>query len=102
MRQSLATYNDLVRKQLRFSVETDCLGHYYPIKCDRANLDLMRSHTLFTDRNLMKKRVADFLRGRMQYLEAFEAKYGRIPEPIRESLPYRETGNAVIEKMNDE
>jgi phosphoenolpyruvate carboxykinase (ATP) len=100
LRQSLATYNDLVRRQLRFSVETDCLGHYYPIKCDRANLDLMRAQSLFPDRNLLKKRVADFLHGRRQYLEAFEAKYGRIPRPIRESLPYRETGNAVIEPMN--
>jgi phosphoenolpyruvate carboxykinase (ATP) len=100
LRQSLATYNDLVRRQLRFSMETDCLGHYYPIKCDRANLDLMRAQSLFPDRNLLKKRVADFLHGRRQYLEAFEAKYGRIPRPIRESLPYRETGNAVIEPMN--
>jgi phosphoenolpyruvate carboxykinase (ATP) len=50
----------------------------------------------------LKKRVADFLRGRRQYLEAFEGKYGRIPESIRESLPYRETGNAVLEKMNCE
>lgn len=100
LRQSLATYNDLVRRQLRFSVETDCLGHYYPIQCDRANLDLMRAHTLFKDRNLLRKRVADFLRGRRQYLEAFEARYGGIPEPIRESLPYREAGNALIERMN--
>ena len=102
LRQSLAAYNDLVRKQLRFSVETDCLGHHYPIKCDRANLDQMRARRLFTDRNLMKKRVADFLSGRRQYLEAFEGKYGRIPAPIRESLPYRETGNDVIEKMDGE
>jgi len=100
LRQSLATYNDLVRRQLRFSVETDCLGHYYPIQCDRANLDLMRAHTLFKDRNLLRKRVADFLRGRRQYLEAFEAQYGGIPEPIRESLPYREAGNALIERLN--
>jgi phosphoenolpyruvate carboxykinase (ATP) len=100
LRQSLATYNDLVRRQLRFSVETDCLGHYYPIQCDRANLDLMRAQSLFPDRNLLKKRVADFLRGRRQYLDIFEAKYGRIPKPIRESLPYRETGNDVIEPMN--
>ncbi len=100
LRQSLATYNDLVRKQLRFSVEGDWLGHYYPIQCDRANLDLMRACRLFDDRNLAEKRVADFLRGRSQYLEAFEAKYGRIPEPIRESLPYREAGHAVAEKMN--
>ena len=102
LRQSLATYNDLVRRQLRFSVETDCLGHYYPIKCDRANLDLMRAQSLFPDRNLLKKRVADFLHGRRQYLEAFEARYGRIPRPIRESLPYRETGNERIERMNGE
>jgi phosphoenolpyruvate carboxykinase (ATP) len=102
LRQSLAAYGDLIRKQLCFSVETDCLGHYYPTQCDRANLDLMRAHMLFTDRNLMEKRVADFLHGRMQYLETFEAKYGRIPEPIRESLPYREAGNARIERMNSE
>ena len=100
LRQSLATYNDLVRKQLRFSVEGDWLGHYYPIQCDRANLDLMRACRLFDDRNLAEKRVADFLRGRSQYLEAFEAKYGRIPDTIRESLPYREAGHAVAEKMN--
>jgi phosphoenolpyruvate carboxykinase (ATP) len=100
LRQSLATYNDLVRKQLRFSVEGDWLGHYYPIQCDRANLDLMRACRLFDDRNLAEKRVADFLRGRAQYLEAFEAKYGRIPDTIRESLPYREAGHAVAEKMN--
>ncbi|MBA4396056.1 MAG: hypothetical protein C0394_01505 [Syntrophus sp. (in: bacteria)] len=98
--QSLATYNDLARRQLRFSVDTDSLGHYYPIACDRANLDLMRAHALFTDGNLLKKRVADFLDGRRQYLDIFEAKYGRIPGPIRESLPYRDTGNAVSEKMN--
>jgi phosphoenolpyruvate carboxykinase (ATP) len=102
LRQSLAAYNDLVRKQLRFSVEPDCLGHHYPIKCDRANLDQMRARRLFTDRNLMKKRVADFLSERRQYLEAFEGKYGRLPAPIRESLPYRETGNDVIEKMDGE
>ena len=102
LRQSLAAYNDLVRRQLRFSVEGDWLGHYYPIKCDRANLDLMRACNMFDDRDLARKRVADFLKGRSLYLEAFEAKCGRIPEPIRESLPYRETGSAMIEKMNGE
>jgi len=102
LRQSLTTYNDLARKQLRFSVESDSMGHYYPIKCDRANLDLMRADILFTDRHLMKKRLTDFLRGRELYLESFEAKYGRISKPIRESLPYRDPGNALIEKMNGE
>ena len=102
LRQSLAAYNDLARKQLRFSVDSDCMGHYYPIKCDRANLDQMRADLLFTDRHLMKKRLADFFRGRELYLESFEAKYGRIPKPIRESLPYHDPGNAVIEKMSGE
>jgi len=102
LRQSLAAYNDLARKQLRFSVDSDCMGHYYPIKCDRANLDQMRADLLFTDRHLMKKRLVDFFRGRELYLESFEAKYGRIPKPIRESLPYRDPGNAVIEKMSGE
>jgi len=103
LRQSLAAYNDLVRKQLRFSVEADCLGYHYPIRCDRANLDQMQAFRLFADRNLMQRRVADFLKGRRQYLEAFETQYGPIPEPIRESLPYRETGHVLpIEKMNGE
>ena len=102
LRQSLATYNDLIRRQLRFSVEPDDLGHHYPIQCDRANLDLMRAHALFNDRNLLRKMVSGFLGGRRQYLETFEAKYGRIPEPIRESLPYRESGHARTERMNGE
>jgi phosphoenolpyruvate carboxykinase (ATP) len=102
LRQSLATYNDLVRRQLRFSVEPDFLGHHYPIQCDRANLDLMRAHMLFKDQFLLRKRVTDFLGGRRRYLDAFEAQYGRIPDPIRESLPYRETDNVWIERMNGE
>jgi len=89
LRQSLATYNDLVRGQLRFSREPDCLGHYYPIKCDRANLDLMTAYHLFSDRDQVKSKVIDFLRGRKQFLEEFEGKYGKIPVNIRESLPYR-------------
>ncbi len=90
LRQSLATYNDLLRVQLRFSFEPDHLGYHYPIKSDRANLDLMVAYNLFPDKELLKKKVRDFLKGRQAYLEAFEAKYGRIPEHIRESLPYRE------------
>jgi len=89
LRQSLATYNDLLRYQLRFSTEPDYLGLHYPIKCDRANLDLMIAHRLFPDRDLLKKKLVDFFRGREQYLEAFEGKYGKIPEAIRESVPYR-------------
>jgi phosphoenolpyruvate carboxykinase (ATP) len=89
LRQSLASYNDLVRKQLRFSREPDCLGHYYPIKCDRANLDLMNAYSLFKDRAMVKSKVTDFFRGRQQFLEEFEGKYGKIPKNIRESLPYR-------------
>jgi phosphoenolpyruvate carboxykinase (ATP) len=102
LRQSLATYNDLVRRQLRFSVEPDGLGHHYPIQCDRANLDLMRAHALFKDMNILRKMISGFLGGRSQYLETFEAKYGRIPEPIRESLPYRESGPPRTERMNGE
>lgn len=88
LRQSLAAYNDLVRGQLRFSYERDFLGYHYPIKCDRASLDLMNAHRLFTDPASARCRVEDFFRGRRQYLEQFEGKYGRIPEYIRESLPY--------------
>jgi phosphoenolpyruvate carboxykinase (ATP) len=90
LRQSLAAYNDLVRTQLRFSQDRDCLGYRYPIKCDRANLDEMNAHRLFTDRETTRRRVEDFFRGRRTFLEEFEGRYGRIPAPIRESLPYRE------------
>ena len=90
LRQSLAIYNDLARLQLRFSFEPDFLGYYYPIKCDRANMDFMRSEPLFPDKELLKKKVKDFLKGRARYLEEFQATYGEIPENIRESLPYRE------------
>ena len=38
---------------------------------------------------LLKKKLTDFFRGREQFLESFEGKYGKIPEAIRESVPYR-------------
>ncbi len=90
LRQSLAIYNDLTRIELRFSSEPDLLGYHFPIKCDRANLELARAYSLFPDREVFVKKVKDFLRGRREYLEEFEAKYGEIPENIKESLPYRE------------
>ena len=90
LRQSLSAYNDILRVQLRFSSEPDHLGYYYPIKCDRANMDLMNAYPLFRDKELLKSKVAAFLRGRRDFLEEFESKWGPIPEVIRESLPYRE------------
>jgi phosphoenolpyruvate carboxykinase (ATP) len=66
------------------------LGYHYPIKCDRANLELMNAHSLFPDKEILKKKIKNFLRGRTEYLEDFEARFGEIPEYIRESLPYRE------------
>ena len=40
------------------------------------------------DPAILKKKVKDFFRGRQAFLEEFEGTYGRIPEDIRESLPY--------------
>ncbi|MDD5168211.1 MAG: phosphoenolpyruvate carboxykinase [Syntrophales bacterium] len=88
LRQSLAAYSDLVRGQLRFSTERDFLGYHYPIKCDRANLDLMNAQILFKDGALARRRLENFFIGRKKYLEEFEGKYGQIPNEIRESLPY--------------
>jgi len=102
LRQSLSAYNDLLRRQLRFSVEPDHLGYHYPIKCDRANMDLMNAYHLFDDKKLLKKRVIDFLKGRQQYLEEFEEKYGRIPEHIRESLPYKYKKIPPVERIEGE
>ncbi len=90
LRQSLAIYNDLTRIELRFSSDPDLLGYHFPIKCDRANLELARAHFLFPDKEILVKKLKDFLRGRREYLEEFEARYGEIPEYIKESLPYRE------------
>ncbi|MFA7464225.1 MAG: phosphoenolpyruvate carboxykinase [Syntrophales bacterium] len=89
LRQSLSAYNDLLRAQLRFSFEPDPLGYHYPIKCDRANLDLMNAAALFRDKSVFKSKLQDFFRGRETFLEEFESKYGKIPVQIRESLPYR-------------
>ncbi len=101
LRQSLAIYNDLTRIELRFSSEPDLLGYHFPIKCDRANLELARAYSLFPDREVFVKKVKDFLRGRREYLEEFEAKYGEIPENIKESLPYREDQRYIgTEKSN--
>lgn len=90
LRQSLGIYNDLSRIELRFSSEPDLLGYHYPIKCDRANLSLMNAHTLFPDKEILKKKIKNFLKGRTEYLEDFETRFGEIPEHIRESLPYHE------------
>ncbi|MBW1671286.1 MAG: hypothetical protein JRJ40_07755, partial [Deltaproteobacteria bacterium] len=38
----------------------------------------------------LRKKIKNFLKGRTEYLENFEARFGEIPEHIRESLPYRE------------
>jgi phosphoenolpyruvate carboxykinase (ATP) len=89
LRQSLAVYSDILRVQLRFGSDPDHLGYHYPIKSDRANMDLMSAHAKFPDPERLKKKVADFLKGRRAYLEAFEAKWGAVPDHIRESLPYR-------------
>ena len=90
LRQSLASYSDILRVQLRFGSDPDHLGYHNPIKSDRANMDLMNAYPKFRDKDLLKSKVADFLRGRRVFLEDFESKWGAIPEPVRESLPYRD------------
>jgi phosphoenolpyruvate carboxykinase (ATP) len=90
LRQSLAAYNDLVRRQIRFCADPDPLGYSYPIQCDRANLDQMVASRLYNDPAVLRKKVKDFFRGRQAFLEEFEGTYGRIPENIRESLPYEQ------------
>ncbi len=90
LRQSLATYSDMLRLQLRFGSEPDHLGYHHPIKSDRSNMDLMNSYPMFRDSELLKRKVANFLKGRREFLKEFEARWGSIPEQIRESLPYRD------------
>ena len=89
LRQSLAIYNDLARIQIKFSFDPDYLGYHYPIKSDRANMDVMRAEKLFGERDILIKKARDFLKGRRDYLEDFEAENGEIPENIKESLPHR-------------
>ena len=90
LRQSLASYSDILRVQLRFGSEPDHLGYHNPIKSDRANMDLMNAYPKFRDRGLLKSKVVNFLHGRRVFLEEFEATWGTIPGHIRESLPYRD------------
>lgn len=89
LRQSLATYSDMLRMQLRFESEPDHLGYHHPIKSDRANMDLMNACSMFHDHHLMTRIMKNFLRGRRRFLEEFEATWGKIPSHIRESLIYR-------------
>ncbi len=89
LRQSLASYSDILRVQLRFGSEPDHLGYHHPIKSDRANMDYMIAYPRFHDKELLKRKVRDFLKGRQVFLEGFEAEWGPIPDNIRESLPYR-------------
>jgi phosphoenolpyruvate carboxykinase (ATP) len=88
LRQSLSAYNDVLRNSMIFSSEPDHLGYHFPVRCDRANLDYLRAAPLFPDRAVLSKKVEDFLRGRREYLERFEATYGSIPAHIRETLPH--------------
>ena len=89
LRQSLSSYSDILRVQLRFGSDPDHLGYHHPIKSDRANMDYMTAYPKFYDKELLKRKVKDFLRGRQMFLEEFEAEWGSIPDNIRESLPYR-------------
>ena len=89
LRQSLSSYSDILRIQLRFGSDPDHLGFHHPIKSDRSNMDLMCSYPMFQDKESLKRKVQDFLKGRRSYLEDFEAKWGSIPDNIRSSLPYR-------------
>ncbi|MDY0045241.1 MAG: phosphoenolpyruvate carboxykinase, partial [Syntrophales bacterium] len=90
LRQSLSSYSDILRIQLRFGSDPDHLGYHYPIKSDRANMDLMNAYPKFSDKEVLKHKVADFMKGRRLFLEEFESKWGPIPENIRESLPYHD------------
>ena len=89
LRQSLSSYGDILRIQLRFGSDPDHLGYHYPIKSDRANMDYMIAYSKFYDKELLTTKVKDFLKGRQTYLEEFESTWGAIPDHIRESLPYR-------------
>jgi len=89
LRQSLASYSDILRVQLRFGPAPDHLGYHYPIKSDRANMDGMVSYPKFKNKDLLKRKVNDFLKGRHIFLKEFEARWGTIPDCLRESLPYR-------------
>jgi len=89
LKDSLAVYNDLLRGQLKFSIKTDILGYHYPVKCDRANLDFLRAEPLFKNKKLLRKKVADFLRGRREFLKQIESNSQKIPKHIKNSLRFR-------------
>lgn len=88
LRDSLAILNDFLRDSIKFSNKPDELGYYYPIKCDRANLDKLTSLDKFKPDSL-KRKVDEFLKSRRTYLEKFESENGPIPSIIRESLRYK-------------
>ncbi len=88
LRDSLAVYNDILRESIKFSTTPDQLGYYYPIQCDRANLDKLTALDKFEE-DTLKARIKDFLEDRRKYLKDFEEEYGPIPSKIKESLRYK-------------
>jgi len=88
LRQSLSAYNDVLRNLMIFSAEPDHLGIHYPVRSDRANLDLLRAAPLYPDKHILEMQMQDFLQGRSKYLEKFESEYGQIPAKMRESIPH--------------
>lgn len=88
LRDTLAIINDVLRDSIKFSDIPDMLGYYFPIKCDRANLDRLVAFEKFKNAELLKIMVKKFLDSRNEYLAEFEKKYGRIDDSIRESLKH--------------
>ncbi len=73
---------------MRFSDVQDFLGYYYPIRCDRANLSRLVAFERYDDKELLKKKVKQFLNGRNEDLRDFEKKWGKIDDAIRDSLKH--------------
>jgi phosphoenolpyruvate carboxykinase (ATP) len=89
LEQSLAVYHDLLRSQMVFSSDTDHLGYRYPVRCERSDPQKLAAFHLFPDKVQLREIMIDFLRGRERFLEEFEGKYGKIPDHIRNSLPWQ-------------
>jgi len=81
LKQSLATYNDLLRGQLRFSQEPDALGLSYPIRSDRADLDYLVAHRLYSRPESFIRKLQDFLRAARLSSKPSKGSTAPFPQP---------------------
>jgi phosphoenolpyruvate carboxykinase (ATP) len=85
LNESLTVFKEVLKGTLEFSKKPDILGYYYPVSSKNINPLLLCAEKQFK-RNILEKKINDFLKGRENYLQEIEVGGKKIPEEIKNSL----------------